>query len=52
MAVPKKGEGWVPKRSKSRGKGWLGGRGGCKGFGCGGVGGRHWVTEAFFADAL
>ena len=22
------------------GKGWLGGRGGCKGFGCGGVGGR------------
>ena len=44
MAVPKKGEGWVPKRSKSRGQGW----GGCKGFGCGGVGGRHWGTEAFF----
>ena len=25
---------------KGSGKGWLGGRGGCKGFGCGGVGGR------------
>ena len=25
---------------KGSGKGWLGGRRGCKGFGCGGVGGR------------
>ena len=25
---------------KGSGKGWLGGQGGCKGFGCGGVGGR------------
>ena len=33
----------VPKRGKSRkgsGKGWLGGWGGCKGFGSGVVGGR------------
>ena len=51
MAVPKKGEGWVPKRSKSRegvreGLAWR--LGGVQGFGCGGVGGRHWGTEAFF----
>ena len=35
------GLGWLFQRGgKGSGKGWLGGRGGCKGFGCGGVGGR------------
>ena len=38
------GLGWLFQRGASPGKGsrkgWLGGRGGCKGFGCGGVGGR------------
>ena len=44
MAVPKKGGlglGWLFQKGaspggKGSGKGWLGGRGGCKGFGCGG----------------
>ena len=41
MAVPKKGEGWGlvgfqrgASPGKGSGKGWLGGPGGCKGFGC------------------
>ena len=40
----KEGDGWLFQRGaspgKGSGKGWLGGQGGCKGFGCGGVGGR------------
>ena len=37
MAVPKKGElVGCSKEGKGSGKGWLGGRGGCNGFGCGG----------------
>ena len=40
----KQGGGWLFQRGaspgKGSGKGWLGGRRGCKGFGCGGVGGR------------
>ena len=31
---------WLAVPGKGSGKGWLGGRGECKGFGCGGVGGR------------
>ena len=45
----------VAKRSKSRkgsGKGWLGGRRGCKGFGCGGVGGRGPRDGANFATCV
>ena len=40
MAIPKKGEGWglvgcsKEEQGKGAGKDWLGGRGGCKGFGC------------------
>ena len=47
MTVPKKGEGWglvgcCKEEQVQEGvrEGWLGGRGGCKGFGCGGLGGR------------
>ena len=52
----RRGLGWLFQRGaspgKGSGKGWLGGRRGCKGFGCGGVGGRGTGPRDFLKDAL